>query len=354
MIKPSTALLGIALSLGMFVGLQEQASANTSFDTSLNTSLDESQNDSSRSQPITARPPAFPNSSSSSTPTPPIQIFVPEPSDSDSVVIPVEPRQPSQPSIAPASSTTSRSTTSRSTTSRRPTSVNPPSSGDRTAPIRRVTESNGTTVVLPASYDPQKTYAALVLMPPTNRTATEFFDWAFVEAYEQHQGTPFIVILPGDRGSSSDYSSGEAFEGAIAYYEKMVRDELTTLVPKYNLDASRIGIGGFSLGADLAWAVSMRNADLFSGALLIDSLCTYRNDGKMTSLSSSGLRYSMIAGREEGGEAEHPMVDVKRILDQHRVETKYESIPNASHSEIMNEIPRGMLMNLVDYALKLN
>jgi pimeloyl-ACP methyl ester carboxylesterase len=217
--------------------------------------------------------------------------------------------------------------------------------------ITRHTQRNGTVVVLPAGYDAQKTYPALVLMPPTNRTAAEFFNWAMSEAYRKRTGEPFIVILPPERGSRGDYGSGGAFEAAIAYYERSVRENLKGVIGKYSIDPSRISIGGFSLGADLAWAVSIRNPDLFKSAILIDSLCTYRLSKNLTQLSEKKFRYVLIAGRKEGGEVTHPLQNVKAILDQHNIANFYKSFPSASHAAIIEYIPDAVWMQSIDYAL---
>lgn len=226
------------------------------------------------------------------------------------------------------------------------------SSPRSTAAPTRQTLSNGTVVVLPPGFDTQKTYPALILMPPTNRTASEFFNWAMSETYRKRTGEPFVVILPSERGSRGDYSSGGAFEASIAYYERSVRDNLKVVTSRFtNIDSNRIAIGGFSLGADLAWAISIRNPDLFKSAILIDSLCTYRHSKYLEQLAAKKFRYVLIAGRKEGGEVNHPMADVKSILDQKQIANTYTAFPSASHYAIIEMIPDRVWMQAIDYAL---
>ncbi len=218
------------------------------------------------------------------------------------------------------------------------------------APTKQV-QSNGTVVILPAAYDKTQTYPALILMPPTNRTASEFYSWAMSTAYKNRTGKPFVVILPPERGSRGDYSSSGAFESAIIYYEKSVQDNLRVLIPKYNLDASHIAIGGFSLGADLSWAISLRNPGLFRSAILIDSLCSYRLSQNVPQLASKQFRFFLIAGRKEGGEAIHPLGEIKAILDKSQIVNIYKSFPSASHAGIIEFIPDAMWMESFDFAM---
>jgi predicted esterase len=215
----------------------------------------------------------------------------------------------------------------------------------------QMTEENGTTVVLPASYDKQQQYPAIVLLPYTDGTACEFFEWIFQDLYDKNPDQTYVMILPARRSSRADYSSGEVFEATIEEYEALVRQDLDALIPKYNLDATRISLAGFSFGADLGWALSLRNPDTFHGALLIDSLCTYRLDRNLDQLAQNDTRFFLIMGRKEDYEETHPMNAVKELLERHQVATASEEFPNASHSMIMEEIPTATLIDAIDYVL---
>ena len=215
----------------------------------------------------------------------------------------------------------------------------------------RIVESNGTTVILPASYDKQKTYPAVVLLPFTGGTGLRFFDWAFEKPYRDRQTNSFIVIIPAGKGSLSDYTPGSEFEKTIQRYDNQVKSDLKTLVPKYKIDASRVSIGGYSLGADLAWALSLRNPKLFRGAILIDSICSDRRSSSMNELAKRNFRVFMIIGQKEAGEQNHPMAGVKSLLDQYKIANQYKDFPRSDHNTILNDIPSAMFMQSVDYSL---
>lgn len=219
--------------------------------------------------------------------------------------------------------------------------------------ITRIVESNGTTVILPASYDKQKSYPALVLLPFTGGTGVRFFEWAFEKQYQNRQTNPFIVIIPAGKGSLSDYTPGSVFEKTIQRYDNQVKSELKALIPKYKIDASRVSIGGYSLGADLGWALSLRNPELFRGAILIDSICGDRLSSSMNQLAKRDFRTFMIVGKKEDGEKNHPMNDVRALLDKYKVPNLYKEFPKSEHETILNDISPEMFMQSVDYSLAL-
>jgi predicted esterase len=219
--------------------------------------------------------------------------------------------------------------------------------------VTRVVESNGATVILPASYDQQKSYPAVVLLPFTGGTGLDFFEWAIEKPYRDRRTNPFIVIIPSGNGSLSDYTPGSAFAATIQRYDNQVKSDLKTLIPKYKIDASRVSIGGYSLGADLAWALSLRNPKLFRGAVLIDSICSYRLSSSMSQLAEQDFRTFMIVGQKEAGEISHPMNDIRVLLDKYKVPNLYKEFSKSEHETILNDISPEMFMQSIDYSLAL-
>jgi predicted esterase len=211
-------------------------------------------------------------------------------------------------------------------------------------------ESNGTTVVLPPSYDKSKKYPAIVILPYTDSNACRFFNWVFRDRYAQNS-TPYIAILPAGVASRADYATGKLFDETVGRFETTINDDIKTLTPKYNLDRKRISLAGFSFGADLGWALTVRNPGVYNGALIIDSFCNYRNTANMNALAQGKTRFFLIVGEKDDAELNHPMKDVENLLDEYRIANVYETFAEASHSEIINEIPIAMYQQALDYIL---
>jgi predicted esterase len=211
-------------------------------------------------------------------------------------------------------------------------------------------ESNGTTVVLPPSYNKSKKYPAIVILPYTDSNACRFFNWVFRDRYAQNS-TPYIAILPAAIASRADYATGELFDETVGRFETTINDDIKTLTPKYNLDRKRISLAGFSFGADLGWALTVRNPGVYNGALIIDSFCNYRDTSKMNALAQGNTRFFLIAGEKDDAELNHPMKSVENLLDEYRIANVYETFAEASHSEIINEIPIAMYQQALDYIL---
>ncbi|MCU0570484.1 MAG: alpha/beta hydrolase-fold protein [Oculatellaceae cyanobacterium Prado106] len=214
----------------------------------------------------------------------------------------------------------------------------------------KATTRDGTTVVLPPGYDQRKTYPALVLLPYTNSTSCRFFNWAFREVYQQSQ-TPYILILPSGSASRADYSSEGGFEATIERFETSINRNLKTLIPQYKIDPERVSLAGFSFGADLGWALSLRNPTTYHGVLLIDSLCSYRDSRKMRQLAQGDTRYFLIMGQKEANEDYHPMDEVKGLLDQYQIANMSTQFSEASHSEVIETIPMGTYQEAVEFIL---
>ncbi|NET07823.1 MAG: hypothetical protein F6K09_03215 [Merismopedia sp. SIO2A8] len=226
-------------------------------------------------------------------------------------------------------------------------SVTPPSRSTLNEPIRRQ-ESNGTTVILPASYDEEKTYPALILLPWTGGTPVDYFRGAFAEQYRTRIENSFILILPDVQGSLNDYTPPKNFRSTIKRYENLVRSDLDVLIPKYNIDESRVALGGYSLGGDLSWELSLRNPGLFSGTIVISSKSHHRDESSMLQLAAKNSRFFMLIDEEDKGRIPR-MRDAVEELARYNVIHRFEIVPGADHYNIST--PREVLMRGVDYVL---
>lgn len=211
--------------------------------------------------------------------------------------------------------------------------------------ITEITESDGTTVVLPPGYDERRSYPALVLMPYTDRTALHMFNWGMYEAYRQERA-PFVVIMPPGQGSSANWS-GWGWEALVDEYESYVRQDLMPIVEKYAIDPEQLAIGGFSLGGDLSWTLSLRNPDLFSGAIVMGSMSNYRDAHNAAVLADNDFRYFMVMGGYDGNRS--AMYEALDTLDSYDIDYRYEEVGSAGHGDLPEQMQPDMFLQAMDY-----
>lgn len=229
-----------------------------------------------------------------------------------------------------------------------PTDFSAPTSAD----ITEFTEPDGTTVILPPGYNASRAYPALVLMPYTNRTALQMFNWGIYDAYRRNSGNSpdnaFVIIMPPGQGSSANWS-GHGWEALVSEYEAYVQQDLDPIAAKYNVDPNQMVIGGFSLGGDLSWTLSLRNPGLFSGAIVMGSMSSYRNADSAKLLANRNFRYFMVmGGYDSNRDAMHNALNTLDTLD---IDYHYEEVANAGHGDLPEQMPSNLFLSAMDYIL---
>jgi enterochelin esterase-like enzyme len=214
--------------------------------------------------------------------------------------------------------------------------------------MTEITEADGTTVILPPGYESGQTYPALVLMPYTDRTALHMFNWGIYDAYHQQNKDSFIIIMPPGQGSSANWS-GSGWEALVSEYESYVQQDLSPLVEKYNVNPDQLVIGGFSLGGDLSWTLSLRNPDIFSGAIVMGSMSNYRDEQSAQQLANKGFRYFMVMGGYDGNKGS--MYSALDTLDSHDITYHYEEVGNAGHGDLPEQMQRDLFLSAMNYVL---
>jgi enterochelin esterase-like enzyme len=214
--------------------------------------------------------------------------------------------------------------------------------------MTEISENDGTTVILPPGYESGKTYPALVLMPYTDRTALHMFNWGIYDAYHQNTEDPFIIIMPPGQGSSANWS-GSGWEALVSEYESYVQQDLSPLVEKYHINPDQLVIGGFSLGGDLSWALSLRNPEIFDGAIVMGSMSTYRNEQSAEQLADKGFRYFMVMGDYDDNKGS--MYNALDALDSHDIPYHYEEVGNAGHGDLPEQMQRDLFLSAMNYVL---
>ena len=220
------------------------------------------------------------------------------------------------------------------------------------AGLTELTEPDGTVVILPPGYDASLSYPALVLMPYTDRTALHMFNWGIYDAYHRNGGnspeTAFVIIMPPGQGSSANWS-GYGWESFVNEYETYVQQDLDPIAAKYNVDPNQMVIGGFSLGGDLSWTLSLRNPGLFAGAIVMGSMSTYRDAQSASLLANSSFRYFMVMGGYDGNRG--AMYNALDTLDEHNIDYHYEEVATAGHGDLPEQMPKNLFLSAMDYVL---
>jgi len=221
-----------------------------------------------------------------------------------------------------------------------------PSGATISTEMTEITEPDGTTVILPPGYDSTRQYPALVLMPYTDRTALHFFNWGIYEAYHQRTENTFIIIMPPGQGSADNWS-GWGWESLVSEYESYIQQNLNPLIGKYNINEQQLAIGGFSLGGDLSWTLSLRNPDIFSGAIVMGSMATYRNAQSANHLAANNFHYFMVMGSYDSNQS--AMYSALDALDQHAVPYHYEEVKSAGHGDLPEQMQSDLVLSAMDY-----
>jgi len=223
-----------------------------------------------------------------------------------------------------------------------------PGNSGNSGKITEITEPDGTIIILPPGYSANRPYPALVLMPYTNRTALHMFNWGIYDAYHQRKDNAFVIIMPPGQGSSANWS-GSGWTALVNEYEAYVQQDLAPLVQKYNIAPDQLAIGGFSLGGDLSWTLSLRNPDVFSGAIVMGSMSNYRDRQSAQQLARNDFRYFMVMGGYDGNRG--AMYDALSSLDRHNIDYHYEEVSSAGHGNLPERMQRDLFLSAMDYVL---
>lgn len=179
------------------------------------------------------------------------------------------------------------------------------------------------TVILPPAYDPTKSYPVVFFLPASGATSAALLEnylWdidggaALSEPREAqlaalvkslfptgaHPGHDFVLVLTAGQGSSKDYSTSDAWNKTLDRYEKAITADLSSIGKTRKIDASRTVVAGFSLGADIAWALALRNPTKLHGAIVMSSRASYRAPASANaSLVKARPRFYLTIGSTE-------------------------------------------------------
>ncbi len=266
------------------------------------------------------------------------------------MVFPAAEAAPHVRSIATSSRTVNNTATNKTAVEIGPDPFNETTSlaAPSSAQMTELTEPDGTTVILPPGYDASRAYPALVLMPYTDRTALHMFNWGIYDAYHRRGENSFVIIMPPGQGSSANWS-GTGWESLVNEYGAYIQQDLEPVAAKYNVDPNRMVIGGFSLGGDLSWTLSLRNPAIFSGAIVMGSMSNHRDAQNAQTLAARNFRYFMVMGGYDGNRSS--MYSALDSLDQQNIDYHYEEVSNAGHGDLPEQMENDLFLSAMDYVL---
>jgi len=191
-------------------------------------------------------------------------------------------------------------------------------------------------VVLPIDYDSTRAYPVLVMLPASNGTSD-----AMLRSYPNTDER--VVVLSAGLGTTDDYRTNEIWEQTIERYERQLRADLDLLAASH-VDTSRVILAGFSMGGDLAWALSVRNASRVKGAVVMGSRMSYRGPpGDAHDLLSRGLRISVVMGHDEDRTRMAGARAGVQLLESLHVPHTFTELPNLAHNRPPAEVFRQAL-----------
>ena len=174
-------------------------------------------------------------------------------------------------------------------------------------------------IVLPENYDEAREYPLLILLPYTGGTAEEK---ARAFGFEPGDQEDAVLLLPKGRFNASDYLPD--FLSFVDWFEERLYSDISEAVETYSIDPGRIYVGGYSLGGDVSWALSVRNPEDFAGAIIAGSRSSHpvRNDSVET-LAASGFRAAFLIGDSDTPNRYNGLNYAHGLLEQGGVETFY-------------------------------
>lgn len=174
-------------------------------------------------------------------------------------------------------------------------------------------------LILPANYDPDERYPLMIFLPYTGGTSNEQARAFGVEPGEQKG---FAVLLPEGRFERADYLPD--FLSFVSWFEERLYWDVSTAVDEYSIDPGQVYVGGYSLGGDLSWAMSVRNPDDFAGAVVAGSRSSYPADhAAVQRLADHGFRAALLIGDRDTRDRRRGLSAARRTLESGDVEIMY-------------------------------
>lgn len=195
-----------------------------------------------------------------------------------------------------------------------------PGDDGRTPNLEMQEMSTGSIMILPPGYREGERYPVVFLLPFTGGSATDLFNWNYRAAYSGLMARQkVIVVLLEGLGSAEDYATAAAWTSTIESYEQKIQWDIERWGLRSGFDRERIILAGFSMGGDLAWALSQRQPERYAGAIVMGSRCVYRNPGAPAKLAKQDFHYFIAMGENEEPARKAGAKAAAKLLDSAKV-----------------------------------
>jgi pimeloyl-ACP methyl ester carboxylesterase len=150
-------------------------------------------------------------------------------------------------------------------------------------------------VILPAGHDPARTYPVVIYLPFTGSSAAELRK----DLAPQVPVADHLALVP--RGVTEAEHYLPDFVSFAKGYEARLLADLSALQKRHR--TGKVYLLGYSLGGDLAWALSVRNPERFDGVVLIGTRCSWpAPKASLARLKARGFRAAFMGGTREASD----------------------------------------------------
>lgn len=136
----------------------------------------------------------------------------------------------------------------------------------------------------------------------------------------------FILLLPAGRPTADQYLPD--FLTFVAWYEERLLDDLAYLLDNYSADPERVYLGGYSLGGDLSWALSIRNPSLFAGAVIAGTRASHpATEESLATLRARAFKGAFLIGDREDRARYNGINYARSLFAASGIEHRYSEYP---------------------------
>jgi pimeloyl-ACP methyl ester carboxylesterase len=186
----------------------------------------------------------------------------------------------------------------------------------------------GSLVIRPPGYQSGQHYPTMFLLPYVDGSAADLFNQHYRAAYPKLIARQkVILVLPEGIGEADDFATPGAWLKTVERYEQKVQWDIERWGHRFGVDRERVALAGYSMGGDLAWALTQRHPERYAGAIVMGSRCSYRGKDSAEAPPVAGLRYFISMGETEDSARLAGAKAAVQLLQTSTIPHRYLAIP---------------------------